>query len=312
MHGAVRSQPGRKGPEMRWRLLLAVLLGFLLPLPLLWAFSRLLPGWDGTLNLRPDSGDVVPRLSSEEASQRLTYLRPCLKDEDCEAPLVCLRGRGLLGVKAVCTSSQCQTDKDCSEGFTCHAVPVGPHRVRLCEAQGRAGEGASCLILPRDQEMGCEEGLVCADSWCRRRCNPHEPQSCPEGSFCGTGHAGDPLCLPTCEGRSCPEGQQCVRLNHGGSVCARLHGTNCQRDACPTGQVCDVTLPSRENAGEAWMRCQRPCDKESPSCPENTLCMAERCRQRCDPGTAYTCGPGEKCMGWGKYKLWLCVLDTGP
>ncbi|MGZ3457034.1 MAG: hypothetical protein ACXU86_00870 [Archangium sp.] len=293
---------------MKWRTLLGILAGLLLPVPLAWMFDTLLPGGLGAPRMHKTDSRLVPQLSAEERSQLLTYLRPCGEDRDCDAPLVCLRG--VLMMKSVCISSQCATDLDCSRGFSCRSVPVGPHMVRLCGVQGRAREGEWCLKMPPDQEAGCAPGLVCANGQCRLPCRPEEPPGCPEGFFCGAENDVEgPACLPTCEGRSCPEGQQCVRLDEGASICARVHGPDCQRAPCPAEQQCEVSLPPGERRGEVWTTCTRPCDERGSPCPDGFMCIARRCRQRCEPGVPGACGPEKKCTRFPEREFGLCTFD---
>ncbi|HSP77977.1 MAG TPA: hypothetical protein VLQ93_05585, partial [Myxococcaceae bacterium] len=159
---------------MRWRALLAVLLGLMLALPLAWLSSRWLPD---ALEL-PEAGTkhrLVPRLSTEAQRRLTTFLRSCRGQEDCEAPLVCLWG--VARMRPYCTASECMTDVDCAGGFSCRALTVVNAVVRLCGASGRASEGARCRKLPRSQEEGCAPGLVCASGWCGRPCHPQEPRS---------------------------------------------------------------------------------------------------------------------------------------
>lgn len=291
---------------MKWRVLPAILLGLLLPIPLVWALSWLLPGGLGASETHNGDSRVVPQLSPEESRQLLTFQRPCRGNEDCDAPLVCLRGQFMLD--DACVASECATDVDCREGFSCRSIPAGERVVRLCGATGKAKEGEFCLKLPPKQEMGCEPGLVCADRKCSRSCEPEQPQNCPEGYICSAVDAEGSVCLPTCEGRSCPEGQRCVGLGHGASVCARVHGTDCQHEPCPAEQVCEVSQRSKRE-GEVWMRCSLPCDTPGAPCQEGFMCMAGHCRQLCEPEEPGTCGPVEKCSGLSGRRPWVCVFD---
>jgi hypothetical protein len=158
--------------------------------------------------------------------------------------------------------------------------------------------------------MGCIPGLVCTDRKCRRPCQPQEPRSCPDGYFCGTADVEGPTCLPSCEGRSCPEGQRCVALDHGMSVCARVHGMDCQLNPCSAEQVCDVSLSSRESQVDALMKCALTCNEQGASCPDGFSCIEGRCRQRCRSESSDSCGPLEKCVGASERYLGFCVFDT--
>ncbi len=292
----------------KWRSLLVLLLGLLLPMPLVWAsIGWLMAGGLGKPEVsNGGSSRLVPWVPLEEQRQRLTFLRPCQGDEECVAPLICLQGVPL--VKPYCTASECVTDKECDAGFTCRSLEVGPHVVRLCGIEGRAKQGERCWKLSNQQESGCEPGLVCASGWCGRPCQPQEPRSCPEGFFCGTEDVEGPACLPSCEGQSCPDGQRCVRLKHGASICARVLGMDCQQEPCPEEQECSVALPAKHER-EVRMRCVRPCGEQAPPCPEGFACAAERCLQRCGPGVAGTCSPEEKCVESQRHAPGICILD---
>ncbi len=291
---------------MKWRVPLAVLLGLLLPVPLIWASSMLLSGGLSVPGARGDDSRVVPILTPEEARPLLTFQRPCRGNEDCDVPLVCMRGQ--LMFNAACVASECATDMDCREGYSCHSISAGERVVRLCGVTGQAKEGEFCMQMPVNQGMGCSPGLLCANKYCRRPCQSQESQSCPEGYFCGVAEdVQGPVCLPSCEGRSCPDGQRCVALEHGVSVCARVHGTDCQLNPCPAEQVCDVL--TRESQGDAWMRCAPLCDKQASSCPEGFSCLGGRCRRRCSSDATGTCGPMETCVGFSERSLGVCIFD---
>lgn len=289
---------------MKWRSRLAILLAFLLPVPLIWASSRLLVGALTVPVAREDASRLVPMLPPDEASRLLTLARSCTGNEDCEAPLVCLRQ---LKWKRACVASTCARDADCSTGLSCYSIAVGERVVRMCGAPGDVAEGEFCTELPRERNWACAPDLVCTQMRCRRPCQPQEPRSCPEGYFCGAADAKGSVCLPTCEGRSCPEGERCVALDHGVSVCARVHGTDCQLNPCPAAQVCDVS--AREN--DAWMKCALPCGNQGPSCPEGYLCMSERCHQQCNADAPDACGPREKCVGFSESQPGFCIVDSG-
>jgi len=153
---------------MKWRARLAVVLGLLLPLPLIWASSWLLPGGWGASEMRGSDSEVVPILAPDETRRLLTFQRSCQKNEDCDAPLVCLRGQLMLD--HACVASDCATDLDCREGFSCRSIPAGDRVVRKCGAMGKAMEGELCMKLPINQDIGCAPGLVCTDGKCRRPC----------------------------------------------------------------------------------------------------------------------------------------------
>jgi hypothetical protein len=289
---------------MKWRSRLAVLLAFLLPVPLIWASNRLLVGALTVPVAREDASRLVPMLPPDESSRLPTFTRSCDGDEDCDAPLVCLRQ---VKWKRACVASTCARDADCSSGLSCYSVAVGERVVRMCGAPGEVAEGEFCTELPREQNWACAPGLVCTQMRCRRPCRSQEPRSCPEGYFCGVADVKGSVCLPTCEGRACGEGERCVPLDHGVSVCARVHGADCQLNPCPEGQVCDIS--SGTARGEVWMKCAPTCGKQGPSCPEGFSCFGETCRQQCKADEPGACDPLEKCAGFSERSPGVCIFD---
>lgn len=290
---------------MKWRARLALLLGFLLPVPLIWSMSSLLlPGLNAS-ETRKDGSRVVPMLPPDETRRLLTFERDCQGDEDCEAPLVCLRGQFMW--KRACVASTCATDADCSQGLSCYSIAAGERVLRRCGAPGEVAEGEFCMELPRYRNMACAPHLVCTHKECRRPCQPQEPRSCPEGYSCRATDVKGSVCLPTCEGRSCPEGQRCVALEHGVSICARVHGTDCQLNPCPAEQVCEIASQEPRNA--VWMKCMLSCDPKARPCPEGFSCMSGRCFQSCNSDAPGTCGPLEKCAGLWEDHPGLCMFD---
>ncbi len=287
---------------MRWRTLLAVSLGLLFPVPLVWLIHTAASGE----NPSAPGPRTIPMLSLEERRSLLTYERPCQKPEDCEPPLACFfnpRRR-----ERYCTDTTCMTDSQCPEGFACRALALGREGpfLRLCALVGMRREGEACHALPETPREGCEQGLVC-QGWCGRPCRLDEPASCPEGFFCEEGPRGA-SCLPTCDGRSCPEGQRCVRVGERTSVCARLHGEDCQQTPCPEQQRCLVDY-TPQRPGEAWMRCVARCGENERPCPEGLVCHVFRCRQLCDPEVPGVCGPFHHCHRLSETEPWVCRPD---
>jgi hypothetical protein len=290
---------------MKWPPLLALLAALLLILPLAWAL-RWVPGASGLQPPTHFDSRLVPRFSAEEHGHLRTLFSHCSGDEDCEAPLVCLRG--LLLVRPFCTASECLTDLDCKDGFSCHPLAVGERVVRLCAVNGEVEEGGSCQKIPSRPSMGCKPELICAAGLCARPCSSQPSLSCPPGFFCSSEDEEGPVCLPTCEGRACPQEQQCVHLEQGASVCARVHGTECQRTPCPAEQKCEVSAPAKR-PGEVWMRCARSCANQEPLCPHGWTCVAQVCRRACEQGEPGTCGPGEACKRMEPAQPGLCAFD---
>lgn len=291
---------------MNWRRLLTALAGFLLPLPLVLAVGagRGLAGAQARVQ---DPSEVSPILSIEERRAFMTHERSCQKAEDCEPPLGCM---DLDWGHSICMASECQTDLQCADGFTCRAVKSrgrGP-LVRTCVVRGTAKEGEPCVsTFTFEQEAVCRPGLLC-NAYCGRPCQPDTPGSCPEGSICLKGSEG-PSCMPTCEGRACSEGQECVRFKDGFSVCARIWGDNCQRQACPEGTSCSVGyLPGRP--GEVQLECTQRCGAKHPPCPEGTFCEHHECRRPCDREDPGACGPKETCAYNPRTRRSYCAVRS--
>lgn len=291
-----------------WRGVVGILLGVLLPVPLVLV---LLAVQQGTGKAR-EGVNVSPVLSREERLQRVTYLRRCQKSAECEPPLGCLKNPRL--AEFFCTDSQCVTDAQCPEGKSCQVFITegnGP-RIRSCVTQGVRREGEECWSVPNSREQGCAPGLRCFEGFCGRPCSPAAPESCPEGFFCAGDVAGA-LCLPTCEARGCPEGQQCVRFptrkeTHPVTACRVVYGPNCRQTPCPDGQKCVVNhLPDRP--GEVWMACRHRCGEGQASCPDGLICLRPFCRQPCEPQVPGGCGPGEQCGQYAPDEPWVCRPD---
>lgn len=291
--------------RVNWRTLLAVLGGLLLPIPLVWAimsgqFQR--PTGPAT-----GGKQISPVLTYEQRSNLQTYRRECLRKEDCEPPLGCL-----LDTRAgwfYCTDSECATDAQCPEAFTCQPHPTrdGP-LVRTCIPPGIRKQGENCISIPVGPQQACEPGLLCAEGWCGRPCQREDPESCPEGFFCGDTTPG-PACLPTCEAMPCPSGLRCVRDERvGASSCAVVHGQDCQLNPCPNGGKCMAVFGSSK-AGQVWMECYPQCNKDLPPCPEGFLCEGRVCRKACDPSRPEVCEPGFKCLRRIEQQPWTCQPD---
>src|ERR1044071_914926 len=138
---------------MKWRACLPIVLGFLLPAPLIGVSSTLLLGGLNASETREDGSRLVPILPPDETRRLLTFERSCQSNEDCDAPLVCLRGQFML--KRACVASTCETDVDCREGLSCHSIAAGERVVRMCGAPGNATEGEFCMELPVKRSMAC-------------------------------------------------------------------------------------------------------------------------------------------------------------
>jgi hypothetical protein len=299
--------PEELRPMTRWRTALAVLMGLLLPVPLLLLFGSV--PQVGPEALPPQRWRVSPVLGFEERMRRVTYERECRKGSDCEEPLGCLRDRRTR--RRYCTDSECSTDEQCPEGQTCQSLPTlddGP-LVRYCIPLGVRQAGEECFQPPSDKKYACGPGLVCAgqEGWCGRPCQ-EEAGSCPEGFFCAD-VAPQPVCLPSCEARGCPAGQQCVLYKEGVSRCAVVYGPNCQHTPCPEGRKCDV-FDVADQPDKVWMECVEPCGEGKPPCPEGRACDITRCQPACDPQTPGMCAEGYRCERSKPKTPWVCQPDV--
>lgn len=298
---------------MKRRTIPFILMGVLLPLPLALLLSLGLHGqWhrSETDSSRPHGMSLVPMLASGERQSLLTYKQECHTDSDCDSPLRC--HFNMLSGLSQCIDSQCMTDQHCPEGFACRTFATNSHKdlIRICAVVGVRKEGEGCVVLPREREEGCERGLLCrGHGLCGRPCRQDDPATCPEGYFCADDPSGA-ACQPTCEGRTCPEGQRCVSRSGSVSVCATVHGQDCQLNGCPQReQVCSVhEYPEHPNA--VWMDCLQPCGTPADGpCPNDTTCLLYRCRESCTPENPTACGAGFRC-GHRPGEPWTCIPDT--
>ncbi|MBM7113464.1 hypothetical protein [Archangium primigenium] len=255
----------------------------------------------------------LPMLPADARQALPTFLRPCESSADCDALLVCQYASAFRA--RICVGSDCTTDSDCPPSTVCRWIPSEDPGARVavsaCAFSGVLPEGAPCVRLGEREDEGCEPHLVCAD-WCGRRCGSWLTGACPEGTFCALEGPDGPVCLPTCEGRACPKGQDCVRRDGGVSVCARVHGSNCQREPCAPGRVCRVdTRPFRP--GEAWMACATPCEGEGSAargCDGLGACLDGRCWEYCSPMEREPCLEDFVCVPMGG-ESGACVLAPG-
>ncbi len=290
------------------RVALAVLVGLLLPVPLVLL-------WVGLKQARFQERDSVaarisPVLGFEERLRRVTYERKCRKGSDCEAPLGCLHDHRTRS--RYCIDSECMTDEQCPEGQTCQSLPTldnGP-LVRYCIPLGVRKEGEECSRPPSSQHYACGPGLVCAarEGWCGRPCQREEAASCPDGFFCADVRP-EPVCLPTCEARGCAEGQQCVRHEEGVSRCVTVLGPNCQQSPCPDGRACQV-FDAAPQPDKVWMSCVERCGEGHPPCPEGHACDGWQCLPSCDPQVPGTCSEGYRCGRRKPEHPWTCQPDA--
>ena len=292
--------------KSRFRIWVATLGGFLLPLPLIWliylVFLKPFPGAPP-----PQELAFVPMLSIMERLGTLTYHRECHADNDCDPRLRCFFSVATGSHR--CTDSRCMVDKNCPDGFSCQTYLTDDRNalINACTLIGHRKEGEVCNSFAGELEYGCERGLICHGR-CGRPCEPGNPAACPEGFFCDKTPKGS-LCQPTCEGRACPEGQRCVALGGRRSVCAKVHGQDCRSVPCGPGLTCAVN-DYPHSAHEVWMRCVQRCNlKGAAPCPEATVCVVHSCRKLCTPGDPAACGEGYRCES-SRMRPPICSADV--
>lgn len=288
----------------RYQTLAWVLLVGLLPLPLGWAL------WNALRPVPSPRQGTLPLLSRDQAIALPTFMRDCLRPQDCDAGLGCLEWAGKEG-RGLCLSSECETDSQCGPEQYCRTLRTmgdGPSVRRCDERSGERVEGDLCAGELAMEPDRCVPGLLCNRGWCGRPCRLEESSNCPEGFFCQQGLDG-PSCVPTCERRGCPEGRQCAREAGGISVCARVRGNDCPDVSCPEGSRCTFTN-RRLVAGRLSLRleCIFACGEGLPACPPGQVCVADRCQRTCDPQQPTTCHREEQCV----YRVDLGVTLCGP
>ncbi len=291
---------------MKWRTILGVTVGLMLPLAFMFDHCGALLRAHHTQSMARWDARVVPILPADQRRALPTYRRSCESQKDCTPPLACVSSAS--GEQSVCIDSSCMTDLQCRQGFACRTRRSlgddGP-LVRRCVLIGVRKEGQPCFDHANHQEEACERGLLCGDGHCGRPCQLEVPSSCPSGFVCRAGPDA-PSCQPFCEGGDCPEGQQCVREDTGEARCMIVHGDNCQRAPCEAGQQCQLT--GYTPGPEAWavkMECVTPCDG-TRSCPEGSVCFLGGCKRECRPDARDVCGPGRQCTEYVPGRLWLC------
>lgn len=295
---------------MKWRTILGVTLGLLLPLPFLLDHCSAALREHQARAFTPPSGRLVPILARNERHALPTYGRSCESQKDCDAPLVCLDF--FSGEERVCIGSECRTDRQCEQGFTCRTrkAPEEEALVGQCVLIGTQKEGQPCRESAAEPELACAQGLLCGGDQCGRPCQLDMPSSCPRGFVCRAG-PDTPSCQPFCEADGdCPEGQACVGAGTDKARCMLVHGENCQRRPCPEGQQCHTLYAPGAEAWTARMECVRLCD-EQRTCPEGSVCFLGGCRRTCGLDGGDVCGPGRRCVQFPSDHLWLCESASG-
>ena len=245
---------------------------------------------------------ISPILAPDERRSLQTFEKKCQRREDCEPPLGCMPLE--FGGEQYCLDSNCLTDLQCRDGFTCRTIrPVGGGLLlRRCVPAGKLQEGAPCITSSTDASLVCEQGLLC-NGFCGRPCQ-EEDSSCPEGFSCRRGANGT-SCLPACDGRTCSKGKHCIHFQAGVSACMTLRGENCQEAACLEGQQCKVRVAPGEE-GQAFMECITPCSPGASACPEGQVCARGACRQPCSADAGHLCASHQRCAPDTPKGPWVC------
>lgn len=276
----------------RFRTLAAIFCGILLPLPLIWLFY-IVPSNPLSGASSAQGPALIPMLSIMERAGTLTYQRECSTDNDCDPRLRCLLGTGTS--YRYCVDSRCMTDRHCPDGFSCLAFLTDSDKemINACVLIGHRKEGEVCSPLSGELEYGCERGLPC-QARCGRPCVSSNSTACPVGYFCDEDPTGA-TCQPTCEGRVCPDGQRCVALGGHRSICAKVHGQDCQLAPCASGQTCTFN-DYPQSAHDVWMKCVQRCNMGSAApCPDGTVCINHGCIKTCTLDDSAACGEGYRC-----------------
>jgi hypothetical protein len=281
---------------MNWRASLTLLIGTMVPLPLIALLMYALqPMW-------PRSGKpgrlISPMLENQDRLRLSTYHRVCETSSECEPPLGCVfDGRSRV---PYCTDSECVTDTQCPDDLFCQTVGTnggpGPS-ARFCVPVGVRQEGERCEKLPGSKDEACSAGLVCGGrvrSWCGRECSEDGTAPCAPGFFCAD-TSPKPICLPTCEAQGCPQGQRCVRFDVGVSACALVYGPDCQQAPCPDSRQCNVS-DEPPFPGKVWMECTERCGEGFPLCGPGRVCETGDCQPDCTPQSPDPCGEGYHCI----------------
>lgn len=280
---------------MSWRTRLALLVGLLLPLPVIvLVIGMLQPRLPET---SPGGRSLSPMLSNQDRLRLSMYHRDCARSSECGPPLGCILDSRKNA--QYCSDSECLTDAQCPEALICRSIASygdGP-LVRFCISVGSRQEGEECIPLSGTQDASCIAGLLCGGGLphtCGRPCRKGDMAACPADFFCAD-TTPQPICRPTCEVQGCPTGQRCIRFDEGVSLCEAIYGPDCQQTPCFQGRKCEVstepTLP-----GKAWMECVQRCGEGLPPCGAGRVCDIFQCKPECTPQAPDPCGEGYHCI----------------
>jgi hypothetical protein len=251
--------------------------------------------WWREIRATPTLRDMQPVLDRGQRSALPTYKRKCRTQGDCEKPLLCMDDPRVRGWR--CLASECESDYQCEPGLACTPViHTKALAIRVCLIKGVRKEGEGCEDLHLKEQWGCAPGLICERGYCGRSCDPGEPSACPEGFFC-RGDTRWPTCLPSCLRSGCPQEKQCVRIDGELSICATVHGQDCDKQPCPTGTECQRLSSNNWRSPVVSMWCAPPCnEEEGRPCPAGSACIDNHyCARLCDEEASEACAAGERC-----------------
>lgn len=289
---------------MKWRTVLGVTVGLLLPLPFMFDHCGAMLREHQRQVVTSPGAKIVPILELDEKRALLTYGRSCQDPKDCDPPLAC--AEFFSGEERICIDSDCRTDRQCKQGFTCRTrqVPGASALIHQCVLIGSQKEGQPCFDSAAEPEEACAPGLFCSGGHCGRPCELDVPSSCPAGFVCRAG-LDAPSCQPFCRGGDCPAGQECVGAGTREARCMIVHGENCHHHPCPERHRCVVNSAPGGEVWRATMECLTPCN-ETQSCPEGSVCFLGGCRRKCGPDAGEVCGPHQRCSQFPADRLWVC------
>lgn len=179
---------------MKWRTPLAVVMGLLLPMPLLLLLGGAL-GWSGWAQVPPDE-QLSPMLSSQQQQQLLTFGRPC-QDSSPEG-FYCDTGPNGASCLPTCEGRTCPQGQECARfesgpsscavirGRNCQRTPCPDGaQCRTTYSPQRPGEvKMECVVPCGEKTPACPEGILCHNGTCRQPCEPSELDACASGQEC--------------------------------------------------------------------------------------------------------------------------------
>ncbi|MFU8802620.1 MAG: hypothetical protein ACNA8W_02315 [Bradymonadaceae bacterium] len=235
----------------------------------------------------PTSCDDVQCETGERClPESLQCVRDCISDQSiCTGDEVCDAATGQCSTPGCLNNAECPQGQECTDG---NCVPTGNPGVctQTCDANvpGTCGGGTPyCLDSCCSECVGaadCPQGQLCLDGFCG---NPPDcsadPSVCPAGYTCNNGNCDPPQTGQGCDPSdptSCPDGTFC---DPGTNTCGGLGGDLgcgfCNADCtCPGQLVCEMVFCSGCNM----------LGGPDQQCPSGQLCLGL-------PGSSGICFP---------------------